>query len=67
MFFTHFASKKHPPGFSICGLLTWNGLVGDIGDMEYYHTVFEEYQVIYPDGTSDYIIKGASDGVQFIL
>ena len=35
--------------------------------MEYYHTVFEEYQVIYPDGTSDYIKKGASDGVQFIL
>ena len=35
--------------------------------MEYCHTVLEEYQVIYPDGTSDYIIKDAFDGVQFIL
>ena len=26
IFFTHFASKNHPSGFSISGTLAWNGL-----------------------------------------
>ena len=34
-----------------------------IRDIKYFNTTLEEYKVIYPDGTSDYITKGEFDGV----
>ena len=35
--------------------------------MEYSNTSFEEYKVIYPDETSDYITKDEFDSGQVIL
>ena len=32
--------------------------------MEYFNTTLEEYKVIYPDATSDYITKHDFDSVQ---
>ena len=38
-----------------------------IGDIMYFNTALEEYKVVYPDGTYDYIRKDDFDGVQIIL
>ena len=35
--------------------------------IEYFNITLEEYKVIYPDGTSDYIKKDDIDGVQVIV
>ena len=37
------------------------------GDIMYFNTAFEEYKVVYPNETSDYIRKDDFDGVQIIL
>ena len=36
-------------------------------DIEYFNTTSEECEVIYPDGTSDYIAKDDLGGVRVIL
>lgn len=38
-----------------------------VGDIIHYNTALEEYKVVYPDDTSDYITKNDFDGVQVIL
>ena len=38
-----------------------------IGNIECLKTTLEDYKVIYPNGTSDYIIKDYFDGVLVIL
>ena len=36
-------------------------------NIEYFNTTLEEYKVMHPDGTSEYIIKDDFDGVKVIL
>ena len=38
-----------------------------IRDMKYFSTTLEEYKVIYPDGTPDYIATDDFDGVQVVF
>ena len=38
-----------------------------IVDIMYFNTALEEYKVVYPDGTSDYIRKDDFDSVQIIF
>ena len=38
-----------------------------IGNIEYFNTTLEESEVIFLDGTSDYIPKDDFDGVQVIF
>lgn len=51
---------KIPPGVNFfLKIVNWG--------IKYFNTIFEENKVIYPNETSDYIIKEDFDGVQVVL
>ena len=47
-------------------ITSYFSIIGDIMNTEYFNTTFEEYKVIKPDGTSDYITKNDFGSVQVI-